>query len=292
MRQIPLYILTILVGLCLAYVFIAPFKGGLPGPVVGGQEVTIAPENFEVPDDTDGTNSDAVPAPDEKTNPAPASPQARQVDPDGFVFSKQPAAPLQRIEPRQPLSEIGHASPPAPPPPPVPVDTTARPKLLYRPVATAAGSIEASGYRVSLDGIDIIPPEQTCAVENGASWPCGMAARTAFRNWLRTRAVECNVPDQPPEGVISTQCKLGTIDLAAWLVENGWARAHDGTPMADSMKKAEEAKLGIFGSPPAMLPALGDTPSLDSSDNVPDLFSEPAAPPASVPDTGFPPKPQ
>ena len=83
-----------------------------------------------------------------------------------------------------------------------------------------------------------------------------MAARTAFRNWLRSRAVECNVPGQPPDDVIATQCKLGNADLAEWLVQNGWARAKDGTPMADGMKKAEEAKLGIFGNPPAALPAL------------------------------------
>ncbi|MBA8877206.1 thermonuclease family protein [Phyllobacterium myrsinacearum] len=294
MRRIPLYVLTILVGLVLAYVFISPFYNGLPSAGVSGQDVTIVPENFEVPDDMDGNSSD-TPSPQQETAPpgAQTTPAARQVDPDGFSFAGKENAPLQRIEPRQPLGEIGHASPPPPPPPPVPVDTTARPKLLYRPVATAAGTVEASGYKIAVEGIDVVPPEETCAVDGGSSWPCGMAARTAFRNWLRSRAIECNVPDQPPEALLATQCKLGTMDLATWLVDNGWARTADGTPMAENMKKAAEAKRGIFGSPPPTLPAIGDLPPLEPSGDTPLPSPEPQpAPPAAVPDAPFPAAPQ
>lgn len=290
MRQLPLYILTILVGVCLASIFIAPFYAGLPSAGLSGQNVTISPESFQMPDDADG---DAPPLQDA----APSAPQttaARQVDPDGFSVTGKETGPLQRIEPRQPLSDIGHASPPAPPPPPVPVDTTARPKLLYRPVATAAGTVEASGYRIAIEGINVVPPEETCTADGAAVWPCGMAARTAFRNWLRSRAIECNVPDQPQDALVSTQCKLGTTDLAAWLVDNGWARASDGSPLAANMKKAEEAKLGIFGSPPPSLPAAVDLPSPGLSGDLspPSSEPQPAPLPVSAPDAPFPPKPQ
>ncbi len=168
------------------------------------------------------------------------SPDARQVDPDAPSLPNSQSTPLQRVEPRQPLSELGQAAPVAPPPPPVPVDNTAKPILLYQPVAIAAGTIEASGYKIALEGIETLPIDETCSANDGVTWPCGMAARTAFRNWLRSRAIECNVPGQPSDELIATQCKLGNADLAQWLVENGWARAKDGTPMADVMKKAEE----------------------------------------------------
>lgn len=298
MRQMPLYVLTILIGLCLAYVLISPFYIGLPSTGVSGQDVTIAPENVQVPDDANG---DAPDTPRQRQGITPSAPQtataARQVDPDGFSMTGKESGPLQRIEPRQPLSDIGHAAPPAPPapaPPPVPVDTTARPKLLYRPVATAAGTVEASGYKIAVEGIDVVSPEETCTVDGGTSWPCGMAARTAFRNWLRSRAIECNVPDQPPEAVVSTQCKLGMTDLAAWLVDNGWAKAGDGSPMADNMKKAEEAKRGIFGSPPPSLPAASDLPSPVAAGDLPLPSAEPQPAPLAVPapDAPFPPKPQ
>lgn len=293
MRQVPLYVLTVLVGLCLASIFIAPFQMGLPSAGVSGQNVTIAPENFQMPDDMDGDTPDAPPSPQDSAASAPQA-AARQVDPDGFSLTGKETGPLQRIEPRQPLSDMGHASPPAPPPPPVPVDTTARPKLLYRPVATAAGTVEASGYRIAIEGITVLAAEETCAGDGGASWPCGMAARTAFRNWLRSRAIECNVPDQPQDALVSTQCKLGTTDLAAWLVDNGWARASDGSPLAGNMKKAEEAKLGIFGGPPPSLPAAVELPSSGLSGDLSPPSAEPQPAPLAVPapDAPFPPKPQ
>jgi endonuclease YncB( thermonuclease family) len=299
MRQLPLYVLTVLVALGLVYAFVAPFNGGLETPAIANQGVDVMPENFELPDEMKNAAPDDTP---EAAQPQArvTSPQARQVDPDAFVPSGNDNVPLERVEPRQPLSAGGQVLPPAPPsataapaPPPTPVDNTAKPALLYRPVATAAGTIEASGYRIALDGIEAVPPEETCNTGGDATWPCGMAARTAFRNWLRSRAVECNVPGQPPDEVIATQCKLGNTDLAEWLVQNGWARAKDGTSMADRMKKAEEAKLGIFGSPPAALPATANLP-IPSFSDTPELPSEPlpAPPPLAVPNAPFPPRPQ
>ncbi|RCW87511.1 thermonuclease family protein [Phyllobacterium bourgognense] len=293
MRQLPLYVLTVLVVLGLIYAFVAPFNGAVDTPSQS-QGVDVTPENFELPDEM----TDA--APEETSETAQpqgrVTSQARQVDPDAVAPSGTDNAPLERVEPRPPLStrqELLPAPPPALAPPPTPVDDTAKPALLYRPVATAAGTIEAAGYRIALDGIQIVQPEETCNVDGGSAWPCGMAARTAFRNWLRSRAVECNVPGQPPDDVIATQCRLGKADLAEWLVQNGWARAKDGTQMADRMKKAEEAKLGIFGRPPAALPASANLPIPPVSD-APEAPAEPlpSPPPLAVPNAPFPPRPE
>ena len=250
MRQIPLYVLTVLVALGLIYAFVAPFRGALDGQITS-QDVSIAPEDFDLPDEMKNAPADEPSTEAAQPQARVTSPQARQVDPDGFSFPDGDAAPLERIEPRQPLSEMGQAlppappTPPAPPEPPAPVDNTAKPQLLYRPVATAAGTIEASGYRIALENIEAVPPEETCNAEGRPAWPCGMAARTAFRNWLRSRAVECDVPGQPPEKAIATRCKLGNEDIAQWLVSNGWARAKDGTPLADTMKKARDEKAAF-----------------------------------------------
>jgi len=291
MRQLPLYVLTVLVALGLVCAFVAPFHGGLDIPATASQSVDVTPENFELPDEMKNEAPTEMPYSGEVVSPAPSA-EARQVDPDGFSPSRNETAPLERVEPRQPLSEMGRASPPAPPPAPVPVDNTAKPVLLYRPVATAAGTIQASGYKIALEGINALPPEETCN-SDGTTWPCGMAARTAFRNWLRSRAVECTVPGQPTDELIATECKLGGTDLAEWLVQNGWARAKDGTTMTDAMKKAEEAKLGIFGSPPPALPVTSNLPLPTFSDTPPPPKEPtPAPPPLAVPDAPFPPRPQ
>jgi endonuclease YncB( thermonuclease family) len=296
MRQLPLYVLTVLVALGLVYAFLAPFNGAIDTPSQS-QGVDVTPENFELPDEMINA------APEDTSEPSKpqgrvTSPQARQVDPDAMAPSGVDDAALERVEPRPPLSttlEMLPALPIAPPPapPPTPVDNTAKPILLYRPVATAAGTIEAAGYRIALDGIEVVQPEETCSIDGGSAWPCGMAARTAFRNWLRSRAVECNVPGQPPDDVIATQCRLGNTDLGEWLVQNGWARAKGGTPMADRMKNAEEAKLGIFGRPPAALPASTNLP-IPSVSDVPEPPAEPlsAPPPLAVPNAPFPPRPE
>lgn len=294
MRQIPLYVLTAFVGLSLAYSFITPFQRDLEAATISSQDVSIAPEAFELPEEmTSGQTEDATGSEDaagETQGRVESVP--RQVDPDDAPVPMQPG-PLQRVGPRQPLSEIGQAAPPAPPPAPVPVDNSAKPVLLYQPVATTSGTIEASGYKISLEGIEALAPEETCNADSGARWPCGMAARTALRSWLRSRAIECDVPGQPPAELIATQCKLGTTDVAGWLVSNGWARAQDGSPLADMMKKAEEGKRGIFGDPPAALPVTNDLALPPMGDASP-LNGEPADGPAplTAPDAPFPPKPQ
>jgi endonuclease YncB( thermonuclease family) len=298
MRQILLYVVTVLVALALGYSFIAPFYGALETTITSDQDVSVAAEDFELPPEMQGETSQepAQTAPIQEESQTRAKPP-RQVDPDDAPAPMQ-LGPLQRVEPRKPLSEIGQATPPAPPPAAVPVDTTAKPILLYRPVATSAGSIEASGYRIALEGIKAPEVEETCNTD-GADWPCGMAARTALRNWLRSRAIECNVPAQPSDELIATQCRLGTMDVSAWLVSNGWARAQDGSPLADMMKKAREQKLGLFGSAPPSLPASSDLPLPLSTDDAPGILDTPdtreeplAPPPVTTPDAPFPPAPQ
>lgn len=289
MRQIPLYVLTALVALGLAYSFITPFQRDLEATTISGQDASIAPEAFELPEemeDATGSKDTLASEPQGGITSAP-----RQVDPDDAPVPEQ-LGPLQRVGPRQPLSEIGQAAPTAPPPAPVPVDNSAKPVLLYQPVATTSGTIEASGYKISLEGIEALAPEETCNAD-GTRWPCGMAARTALRSWLRSRAIECNVPGQPPTELIATQCKLGTTDVAGWIVSNGWARAQNGSPLADMMKKAEDEKRGIFGSPPAALPVTNDL-ALPPMGDASTLNGEPVDGPAplTAPDAPFPPKPQ
>lgn len=285
MRQLPLYVLTSLVALALAYSFIAPFHGALDATIASDQEVSAAAEDFELPAEMQNGASP------EQDRPAPSQDEPlRQVDPDDGTAPTK-VRPLERIAPRQPLSDIGQATPPAPPPAPVAVDNTAKPALLYRPVATSAGSIEVSGYKISLKGIKAPGVEETCNAD-GVDWPCGMAARTALRNWLRSRAIECNVPGQPSDELIATECKLGSTDIAGWLVSNGWARAQDGTPAVEMMEKAQEQKLGIFGSAPPSLPTSAELP-LPQPSETPDTIENPAAPPPiTSPGAPFPPAPE
>ena len=158
-------------------------------------------------------------------------------------------ATLLRVEPRRPLSPIGQAPDPADGPP--------EETILYRPVATAAGHIAAQGYEIEFAGIVVTPADETCGTAS-SSWPCGIHARTAFRNLLRGRAVACVVPPVPSEETLIVDCRLGELDPAAWLVEQGWAHAEPGGAYAGLEAAARAARRGLFRDASASPFASGD----------------------------------
>jgi endonuclease YncB( thermonuclease family) len=186
---------------------------------------------------------------------APGRPAARSLAP----FTQDTTDPamgddgLELAAPRAPLSDIGQALPPKPGQP--------EETLLFRPVATAAGILEAKGYRIAVAGIEPVGADETCDFQ-GQSWPCGMRARAAFRAWLRGRSISCELPPQADSNTVVTSCRVGKQDVAAWLVDSGWARAAAG-PYTDSGNAAAKAGKGIFGAPPVM-----KAPALKSSESA------------------------
>ena len=229
-----------------------------------------------------------------KSQPEKTPVTPRATDPDIVGPPQAGVAPLERIEPRPPLSELSLAVPPKPE---MPEDVAGEP--LFHPVAEAAGVIEAKGRSLTVSGIEVVKPDETCTDAAGTNWPCGVQARTAFRGFLRGRAVTCAAPDKAG----AAQCRVGNRDIGAWLVENGWARALPNGPYVDAGRKASEAAKGVYGAAPDLsalppvpavtpepLPGMADEPSsiLDESGTAatPSGQSAPATPPP-----GFPPAP-
>lgn len=99
-----------------------------------------------------------------------------------------------------------------------------------------------------------LEPDEQCSSADGSSWPCGMVARTAFRNWLRGRAIECIVGEPAASGTVISDCRLGKQDVALWLVENGLASAEPGGAYVDAEEKAKAERRGIFGPGPSVRP--------------------------------------
>jgi endonuclease YncB( thermonuclease family) len=259
----------------------------------------IAAEDMPPADDPDiGNPKDPASEPGSvpSADHAARSP-SRTIDPER---AGPPAAwekPLERVAPRAPLSELSLAVPPRPK---APADLAGKP--LFHPIAEAAGVIEAKGQSLTVFGIEVVKPDETCSDSAGKSWPCGARARTTFRGFLRGRAVVCAAPEKTGGGKDAAQCKVGRQDIGEWLVENGWARAAKGGPYEKAGRNAREAKKGIFGAAPdltdlppessvtvAPLPKEDDEPS-----SILDLSGTAAMPPsgpATTPPSGFPPAP-
>lgn len=249
-------------------------------------EITIATTDATLDAETEELARQAA-EPDRTVEAKPVAESSAEGGPQ-----PQQTGAYKRIAPRAPLSELGGAQRPKPKKLPEPDDWKAT--RLFNPVATSAGVLEAQGYRVALSGVQPTPPDEDCTYE-GRAWPCGARARTAFRSWLRARAVQCVVPPAPDRELITAECNIGKEDLSAWLVASGWARPAENSPYGEIAEKARSAKLGIFGPPqnrvsltlnPAQ-PAPLDAPSVEAAPEV----AEPAIAPEPPVAGPFPPVP-
>lgn len=250
----------------------APAKllpGALPGQAFATQPRRVA---------------QAEPTPLPHASDPPASEAPARVDPNAF----------ERIEARPPLSDMYAKPTRKSEAKPVPGQEEWRMTRLFNPVAPAAGRLEVKGHKVALAGIEPMSTEEKCSF-NGVSWPCGTVARTAFRQWLRSRAVQCKVPSVAQPEEIHAECYIGRADLSEWLVSNGWARPEAGGPYAEAGDKAKQRQAGIYGAPPKRITMI-ITPQPSGIPIDPDLLE--AAPLESTPDElnqdpepGFPPPP-
>ncbi|MBZ9678007.1 thermonuclease family protein [Mesorhizobium sp. ES1-1] len=254
--------------------------------VKGGDSVIAVDQIDPIADEAAGESADTVAeqpataAIGAQESPAPTVP-SRAIDPEVVAPPQLPAEGLQRVEPRAPLSKLALAVPPKPKMP----DDWKGTKL-FQPMAPAAGLLEAKGYSVAVSGVDIVSQDETCDAD-GKPWPCGARARSAFRAFLRGRAVVCTVPPEGGRDLIAAECRIGKQDVGQWLVENGWARAAKSGPYVEAGDKARTAKKGIFGAAPdlsgmpAMPAATSPAPQAPSSilEDV-DGALKPADPPA------------
>ncbi|MDX8526170.1 thermonuclease family protein [Mesorhizobium sp. MSK_1335] len=238
----------------------------------------ISDSGIDTPPEEPATS--AIPAP-AASKPAVHS---RAIDPEMVAPPALSDNDLERVEPRAPLGDLALAGPPKPPKLKMPGDWNGT--KLFQPVATAAGLIEAKGYAVAVSGVDVVKADETCG-DAGKIWACGARARTAFRAFLRGRAVACTVPPEGGRDTISAECHIGNQDIGRWLVENGWARAAEGGPYVEAENKARAAKKGIFGTAPNLdgLPALpaASGPAQVAPDSILPAEGDAVTPPADQP---------
>ena len=155
---------------------------------------------------------------------------------------------LQRVDPRAPLSQIAAPAPPAPPK--AVEDLPKKWRQVGNGIASAAGIIEAGTVSITLAGLDTLTAEETCTAPSGEVWPCGMVARTAFRSYLRSRTLNCQLPEGLIDTAIAAECLLAGEDPAKWLVQNGWAWANKDGPYGGDGELARQQSRGIYGPPP------------------------------------------
>jgi endonuclease YncB( thermonuclease family) len=111
-----------------------------------------------------------------------------------------------------------------------------------------ADTLEISGARIRLQGIDAPELDQTCADAKGEPWSCGRIAARELRAHVQGREVRCE-----PQGYDRFERRLATCflpdgsNLNAWMVEQGWALASGwGDLYQSEQQQAKAAKRGIW----------------------------------------------
>ncbi|WP_342150600.1 thermonuclease family protein [Methylorubrum sp. SB2] len=89
-------------------------------------------------------------------------------------------------------------------------------------------TLALGGRRVRLHGIAAPGLDQTCFDAGERGYPCGRVAAEALAARIGDAAITCEAQGTAEDGAPRARCRLGGDDLAAWLVENGYAVADRG----------------------------------------------------------------
>lgn len=104
-------------------------------------------------------------------------------------------------------------------------ETAARADLTGPARVIDGDTLEIAGERVRLEGIDAPEMAQSCAKRLRGSWACGKAAAAALERLLGNHRIACANRGTDKYGRMLGVCFLGTRDINAWMVRQGFAWA-------------------------------------------------------------------
>ncbi len=165
----------------------------------------------------------------------------RNVTPDGVTPGPRIEGPLLRAAP-----EAGdrRADP--------------EPETIYRRVVVLDGSHfrtvrDRTPIVVRIAGIEAPEFAKTCTDPDGKVWKCGARARAELARLIVNRSVACVVVDETDPAAPVGRCRVGSFDLADWMVRRGWAApaADAGPELRAAGEEARRSRRGLHGPAPS-----------------------------------------
>jgi endonuclease YncB( thermonuclease family) len=86
-------------------------------------------------------------------------------------------------------------------------------------------TIAIGEVKIRLEGIDAPESDQVCLDAQVARWSCGNEATKQLSDHVADRPIVCTPTGQDVYKRVLAICHLGTEDLNAWMVRQGWALA-------------------------------------------------------------------
>lgn len=121
-------------------------------------------------------------------------------------------------------------------------DITGKPRIID------GDTIDISGERIRLNGIDTPEANQSCLDDTGKRWRCGREATLALSTIVGDRVITCKGDDRDKYGRLIAVCFLETKDLNAEMVRHGWALAYRkySSNYIEEEANAKAKKLGLW----------------------------------------------
>ncbi|MBX9863311.1 MAG: thermonuclease family protein [Hyphomicrobium sp.] len=109
-------------------------------------------------------------------------------------------------------------------------------------------TLEISGERIRLEGIDAPEASQTCGRRWLGTWSCGSAATAALQKIVGTRRVDCQSAGRDKYGRMLGWCAIDGRDVNAEMVTTGnaWAFVKYSRRYEAIEAEARKAKVGIW----------------------------------------------
>lgn len=126
--------------------------------------------------------------------------------------------------------------------------TEPRAPLTGRARVLDGDSLEMSGVRIRLAGIDAPEWDQTCLDSNGRPWACGRAAARELKRHISGNRLTCQSDGLDKYRRILAICSAADgSDINAWMVRQGWAVAFgDIGDYRSEQHEAEAARRGMW----------------------------------------------
>jgi endonuclease YncB( thermonuclease family) len=86
-------------------------------------------------------------------------------------------------------------------------------------------TVEISGTKIRLQGIDAPETDQLCLDEKGERWTCGITARDELIRRFGDKPWICEINGQDKYGRTLGTCRADSEDVEGWMVRSGWAMA-------------------------------------------------------------------
>jgi endonuclease YncB( thermonuclease family) len=112
-------------------------------------------------------------------------------------------------------------------------------------------SFTMGSTRIRLFGIDAFEGDQDCPRAGGGIFPCGVSGKMALDRLIRGREVTCSRRDVDRYDRIVATCRVGEVDLARRMVEDGWALAYRrySRDYVAAEEAARKAGRGVWAAP-------------------------------------------